>query len=279
MLHHFSLHSINDKSAFGFNPMAYSRFKFGDEEVAAAFGTALAKAFIENHLSTLDFNQQLVVIPSPYAFIPTATFAMKEHFMFTMNRWLAEHQFPVLQETKVHRTVTYKEDYGELDAAQRINLIGNDSFHIDSGFLKNKTLLFLDDIKITGGHEKMIKRMIDAYGLVNETYLVYFAELTNKNIHPNIENYLNYYAVKSVFDLDSIINSNRFAINTRIVKYILNSEPGSFQVFIQNQQEWFLSLMYNMAIGNNYHTIEAYRHNLTFIYNLLFKESEINNII
>jgi len=279
MLHHFSLHSINDKNAFGFNPMAYSRFKFGDEEVAAAFGTELAKAFIENHLSTLDFNQQLVVIPSPYAFIPTATFAMKEHFMFTMNRWLAEHQFPVLQETKVHRTVTYKEDYGELDAAQRINLIGNDSFHIDSGFLKNKTLLFLDDIKITGGHEKMIKRMIDAYGLVNETYLVYFAELTNKNIHPNIENYLNYYAVKSIFDLDSIINSNRFAINTRIVKYILNSEPGSFQVFIQNQQEWFLSLMYNMAIGNNYHTIEAYRHNLTFIYNLLFKENKINNII
>jgi hypothetical protein len=64
------------------------------------------------------------------------------------------------------RTITYKEDYGELDAEQRLlKLIGNDSFHIDKMFLKGKTLVFLDDIRITGGHERMIMKMIDEYEL------------------------------------------------------------------------------------------------------------------
>jgi len=43
----------------------------------------------------------------------------------------------------------------------------------------------------------------------------------NKNIHPNFENHLNYHGVKTIFDLDKIINSNHFCINTRLVKYLL----------------------------------------------------------
>lgn len=107
--------------------------------------------------------------------------------------------------------------------------------------------------------------MISEYDLSNDTYLLYFAELVNKNIHPNIENYLNYYYVKSIFDLESIIRVKRFAINTRIVKYILNVNSSSFKIFIQNQTPNFLSLLYNMAIGNNYHNIDEYKENLCIL--------------
>ena len=149
----YSLHKITDTGNFGFCPDDYSRFKFGDDEVAERFGIGLAEGFIKAHLEKGPV-PQLVVVSSPYSFIPTATFAMKNHFVFRLNRWLALHGHPVLQETKVHRTITYKEDYGELDAAQRLKLIGNDSFHIDKAFLEGKKILFLDDIRITGGHEK-----------------------------------------------------------------------------------------------------------------------------
>ena len=102
------------------------------------------------------------------------------------NKWLAENNLPVVQETKVTRSITYKEDYGALDEAQRLTLIGNDTFQIDRDFLNNKVLIFLDDIRITGSHERMITKMLKEYGLENETHLLYFAELVNKNIHPNI---------------------------------------------------------------------------------------------
>jgi hypothetical protein len=258
----YSLHKINSADNFGFSPTKYSKFKYGDDSIAKEFGIALAEGFIEDYLSKTPILEQIVVIPSPYAFIPTATFGMKNYFVFRLNRWLAENNLPVVQETKVTRSITYKEDYGELDEAQRLTLIGNDIFQIDREFLKNKVLIFLDDIRITGSHERMITKMLKEYHLENETHLLYFAELINKNIHPNIENFLNYYHVKSIFDLDNIIKNERFSINTRIVKYILNSEHDSFKIFIQNHSDSFLELLYDMAIGNSYHTIEAYQENL-----------------
>jgi hypothetical protein len=269
----WSLHHIDNAAQFGFCPDSYSRFKFGDEAVSREFGHALANGFIKELLSKQPVAQQIVVVSSPYSFIPTATFAMKNWFVYGLNRWLAHHDYPVVQETKVHRTITYKEDYGELNAEQRMNLIGNDSFHIDKDFLTGKTLIFLDDIKITGSHERMIMKMVNAYGLSNNIFMLYFAELVNKNIHPNIENFLNYHQVKTIFDLEPIIQSGSFCINTRIVKYILNYNSDCFSIFIQNQTMDFVNLLYDMALGNGYHTIDAYAPNLNFITENLF----INN--
>ena len=274
----YSLHKIHDADNFGFNPTKYSKFKYGNDSIAKEFGNALAEGFIENYLSKNPIIEQIVVIPSPYAFIPTATFGMKNYFVFRLNRWLAENNLPVVQETKVTRSITYKEDYGELDEAQRLNLIGNDTFQIDREFLKDKVLIFLDDIRITGSHERMITKMLKEYHLENETHLLYFAELINRNIHPNIENFLNYYHVKSIFDLDDIIKNRSFSINTRIVKFILSSEPNLFQIFIQNHSDSFLELLYNMAVGNSYHTIEAYQENLNLLKLQVLMIGQIQNV-
>lgn len=275
MSNSYSLHKIVAEENFGFNPGEYSKFKFGDDIIAENYGISLAKSFIENVLLNNPINEQIVVISSPYSFIPTATFAMKNYFVFELNKWLAQNNFKVVQETKIHRTITYKEDYGELCADQRIKLIGNDKFQIDTEFIKDKTLIFLDDIKITGSHERMILNMINGYNIKNDIYLLYFAELINKNIHPKIENYLNYSFVKSLDDLNKIINGERFTINTRIVKYLLNSAPNNFKSFIIEQKRDFLNLLYNMALGNNYHNIESYSENMNSLSNLLINKNNI----
>jgi len=261
----YSLHKITNDETFSFNPSDYSKFKFGNNLIAENYGISLAKGFIKNHLLQSPIKNQIVVASSPYAFIPTATFAMKNYFVYEFNKWLVENNLPVVQETKIHRTITYKEDYGELSATERMKLIGNDSFHVDKGFLENKTLIFLDDIRITGSHERMINKMIQEYALNNHTYLLYFAELTNTSIHPNIENYLNYSCIKSIFDLDPIIKNKRFSINTRLVKYLLIADAISFKIFIQNHSYEFMNLLYDMALGNSYHTIEAYQENLNHL--------------
>ncbi|WP_295772022.1 phosphoribosyltransferase family protein [uncultured Mucilaginibacter sp.] len=265
----YSLHKIHSSTNFGFDAADYSRFKYGDDAVAARYGTALADGFIQEVLSKNPPTQQLVVISSPYSFIPTATFALKNHFVFRLNRWLAQNGIPVVQEAKVHRTITYKEDYGALDAEQRMSLISNDSFHIDAGFLTGKALIFLDDIKITGSHERMISKMIREYDLRNETYMLYFAELVNMDIPPTIENYLNYHEVKTIFDLDRVINGGHFIVNTRIVKYILNYEHKDFCIFIEYQSKGFINQLYDMALGNGYHTMDNYSINLNYLRNLL----------
>jgi hypothetical protein len=265
----YALHQIHHAEIFGFDPSAYSRFKFGDDQVARQFGQQLADGFISSYLQDNFIANQIVVISSPYSFIPTATFAMKNYFIHQLNRWLVEHGGLVVQEAKVHRTITYKEDYGALTAEERMELIGKDSFHIDKRFIEHKTLLFLDDIRITGSHERMILKMVEEYQMDNDIHLLYFAELANLEIHPNVENVLNYYQVKSIFDLNDIIKSGAFCFNTRMVKYLLNSDLASFSIFIKEQTEEFINMLYNLSLGNGYHTIEAYQLNLNHIKNQL----------
>jgi PRTase ComF-like len=275
----YSLHPIADPKKLGFDPNDYSRFKYGDNVIAREFGTALADGFIQNVLenseNTLDFTQQIVVISSPYSFIPTATFAMKNFFVSRLNRWLADHNFATVQETKVHRTITYKDDYGGLSAEERMRLIGNDSFHIDTQFVVGKTLIFLDDIKITGSHERMILKMISEYGLKNDVFMLYFAELTNTAVHPRFENYLNNYYVNSIFEIENIVKSTNFVANTRVVKYLLHYDFDGFCAFILNQNTDFIENLYDLALGNGYNTIEAYAKNLSFVRDLMAKSAEV----
>ncbi len=46
----YSLHKIENPDKFTFKPSDYSRFKYGDGQIAEQFGVALAKGFIANHL-------------------------------------------------------------------------------------------------------------------------------------------------------------------------------------------------------------------------------------
>ena len=209
MTENYSLHKIYDSKDFPFSPIDYSKFKFGDKNVSRKFGFALAVGFIREHLSQFPIDNQIVVVSRPYDFITTATFAMKNYFVQRLNEYLVEKELPVVQETKVHRTVTYKEDYGALSAEDRLKLISNDSFHIDWDFIKDKTVIYMDDIKITGSHEKVIQRMIDTGKRQKDSrsIFIYFAELINKNVDPTVENTLNYYFVKDLFTLDKVLKN------------------------------------------------------------------------
>ncbi len=283
MKYKYALHEITssertsndfEKIPLTFDPATYSKFKFGDKDAAREFGYKLANGFMKSSAfgAALTSKKQLVVISSPYCFIPTATFAMKNYFVQYINQKLAERGFPVVQETRIYRTTTYKEDYGELSAKERMKLISNDSFEIDLGFIQDKFLILLDDIKITGSHERVVEKMMQQYDISNDHAFVYFAELMDSTIDPKIENYLNYYYVKNLLDLDKIIKNKNFLFNTRVVKYILNyKDKVEFDNFINYQAKRTLASLYHLALGNSYHTIPDYQKNLKAIERLLIQ--------
>jgi hypothetical protein len=266
-------HRITSPNRLGFNAQDYSKFKFGSKKVAKKFGFELADVFI-NNLCTfgyddLVYGKQIVICSSPFCFIPTATYAMKDYFVYRLNMWLKLNGYPVVQETKIHRTITYKEDYGGLSAEERMKLIAKDDFHIDKAFVAGKTVLFLDDIRITGSHEKVIERMIKQFDLASDYHFLYYGVLDSNDIHPSIENDLNYAFVKNLLDLDKIIKNEDFLLNTRVVKYLLNYKEGDFKIFINYQKKLFLDSLYHSAIGNSYHLIEDYKENFNYLETLI----------
>ncbi len=264
----YSVHKIFDRDNLPFSAIDYSRFKFGDKDIAREYGYRLAIGVMSQKFCKEPSNQY-VVISSPYCFIPTATFAMKDYFVQTMNKMLVKRGEKPVQETKIHRVSSYKEDYGNLDVEARMAIMDKDCFHIDKEFTKGKVLLFLDDVRITGSHEKRIKDMIEQYKITNQCAFIYWAELANKKIHPNVENDLNYAFVKSLLDLDKILKNNNFLINTRVVKYILNAPFSEFKTFIHYQPLRFVNNVYSAAIGNSYHEIPEYAKNLSYIQTMI----------
>lgn len=266
----FSAFQINNPDNFGFSADEYSRFKYGSRNIARKFGYILADKFISHYVNNIR-EKQLVVIPSAYSHIRTASCLMESFFVDRLNYCLFKLGEPPAEQAKIYRTVTYREDYGEMTAEQRFNLIKGDKFHIDKTYLQNKTLIFIDDIKITGTHERIIVKMLDDFDIQNSSYMLYFAELQNSGINPNIENYLNQYSIKSLYDLDSIIKSEPFVFNTRVVKFILNSEHIECISFLHKQSAEFIKELFYLAIGNFYVQFKDYRQNLAYIQKLVEK--------
>jgi hypothetical protein len=273
----YSLHQIENATQIPFSEAAYSRFKFGDGEAAKAFGSELGKAFAQQNQQLLLNQPQIVVLASPFSGIPTASFFMKNAFVKMLNRFLALHGKPVAEECKIYRDTTYRIDYGNLSAEERLALIGRDSFYTDKQYLANKFLIFIDDIRITGSHQTVIERMMQSLGMHNPHCFVYFAELTNKSIHPSIENYLNYFQVKSLDDMRSFIFNCHFCFNTRVVKFLLAADTAMLNSLLENSPAGFVENLADWAISNSYHTMEEYQHNFNFIITILNKNDFYGN--
>lgn len=271
----FSVHKIGGRDKIPISEEDYSRFKYGSKSVARKFGKELGLKLATYILSNFtDKNVQIVISPSPYMFIPTATFALKNYVISWLNPILIKAGYKPVQETKVFRQTGYTEEYGSMSAAERRKVIGSETFHTDKEFLRGKISIFLDDIKITGGHqermEEMIKRL-DLKSVMIDSLFVYYAELKDLTSDPTIENYLNLYAMKNLLDLDKIIKNDEFGFNTRNVKYILNAPHIECVNFLEYQKRSFIETLYFQAIGNSYHLAEK------FLMNFQYLEYLINN--
>ncbi len=261
----YSLHKITSKSNLTFNPSDYSWFKFGDKDFAKKFAKELFDGFIISNSEKLLEQNEIIILPSPYLSIPTASNFLCFYFKEFLNKFLFENNKKAAIESKIYRNQTYVTDYGNLDFEDRVKLISNDTYYIDKEFINEKFCLFLDDIKITGSHEHTVDKILNQYNVKGDFYFVYFAELVNKDIHPNIENYFNYFSIKGVEEIIDVVNRDNFQFNTRIVKYILNLNEDELTLLLNSINSHRREELFLLSISNNYHQIREYNKNLTTI--------------
>jgi hypothetical protein len=261
----YSLHKIIEKNNCPFREEEYSKFKFGDKWYAEKFAKELFEGFINQSRELILSGNEIVILPSPYLSIPTASNFLCYYFKKELNKFLFKNGKKACIESKIYRNQTYVTDYGNLDFEERVKLISNDTYYIDRNFIEGKLCIFVDDIKITGSHEHTVNKILDQYNVNGDFIFVYFAELVNKEIHPKIENYYNYYSVKHVEDVIAIINSEHFQYNTRIVKFILSLNPEQFAFLVNAISIEKSNDLFHLAISNNYHQILEYKTNINII--------------
>ncbi len=261
----YSHHKIYQADSCPFSEAEYSWFKFGDIQYAEKFAIELFEGFIAVHGDLILSKSDIVILPSPYFSIPTASNYLCAYFKKTLNQFLFENDKKACTESKIHRNQTYTEDYGSMSFEERIQLISKDTYYLDKIFIEGKYCIFIDDIKITGSHELVVQNTLQQSNFKDEHIFVYFAELCNKSIHPNIENHFNYFAVKSVFEIIETIKRDTFRFNTRIVKYILKMNECELSIVIDKISESNLTELLHLAISNNYHQIPEYQNNINIL--------------
>ena len=261
----YSLHKIIDENQCPFDANEYSWFKFGDKQYAEKFAAELFDGFIEKYSDLLLSKKEIIILPSPYLSIPTASNFLCFYFKKCLNSFLFKNNRKASVESKIYRNQTYVTDYGNLSFDERVKLIANDTYYIDRNFINDKLCIFVDDIKITGSHEHTVNKILDQYNVNGDFVFVYFAELMNKDIHPKIENHYNYFAVKSVNDIVEVVNRTNFQYNTRIIKFILNLDEEQFSFLINNISIEKRNELFHLAISNNYHQIIEYQNNIETI--------------
>ena len=261
----YSLHKIIDENQCPFDANEYSWFKFGDKQYAEKFAAELFDGFIEKYSDLLLSTKEIIILPSPYLSIPTASNFLCFYFKKCLNSFLFKNNKKASVESKIYRNQTYVTDYGNLSFDERVKLIANDTYYIDKNFINDKLCIFVDDIKITGSHEHTVNKILDQYNVNGDFVFVYFAELMNKDIHPKIENQYNYFGVKSVNDIVEVVNRTNFQYNTRIIKYILNLDEEQFSFLINNISIEKRNELFHLAISNNYHQIIEYQNNIETI--------------
>ena len=264
-------YNISDENNFGFSAKEYSKFKFGSSKVGQLFGDELFEKLINLKESELSSYNKIYVFTSPYDFIPTATNTIFESFFDKLSKHLTSRC--IVEKRKIHRNTTYTNDYGALSKDQRMKLISNDSFKLKNDFEGNELLIFLDDIKITGSHEFVVKKTLKENRIKNDVFFIYHAILDNKNIDPTFENYLNYSYVKGVNEILKIYNESDFVLNTRFTKYILQLSENDINYFLSCMKTEGLEAIILASKGNNYDKIPEYTRNLKKIIKLHFNSN------
>jgi hypothetical protein len=259
------LHKVTEDEHFNFSPEKYSRFKYGSKSAAREFGHALGYSLSK----VLPTDKQYVVIPAPYNFIPTATFALKDYVIAKMNKRMIHRGMKnPIQESKIFRTAGYNTDYGSMSLEDRRSAIGSEEFYTDKHFLKDKRVIFLDDIRVTGAHEERVKEMINRLQLQCECIFAYFAVVEGE-VSPKVEDHLNHFAMKSLLDLDDIIKNDEFIFNTRNVKFMLAQKHTDFQNFIMYQSKRFRETLYSNLLGNGYFNAPEFHANISILRTVL----------
>lgn len=240
----------------------YSRFKYGHKATAIKFAERMAQEFVKNF--TLDFVAKdcsdVIVSTSPYWYTPPSANALATYFHFILNELMLETNHSPLTFIKIHRSAAPACDFSKLSHTERIENMKKDRISLDPSLLKDKTLILIEDARITGAHEKKIIDFMQESG-VEDLIFVYVIDVGFGKDDPEIESRLNH---KWVHNLDTIHllmkNPEQFLINARLCRFILAWEnKEELKDFCKRLRDEMLFGLYMSSINDCYNSVEKYR--------------------
>ncbi len=206
---------------------AYSRFKHGSGNVAAHFAQLLARQYADHH--DLHDGQRVWVTGSGFAAVPPAATALVQPFVAALRELVPGVDARAL---RVHRSGRSPGDYASMSPADRDAALRDDAMYIGGCVdLHGELIVALDDIRVTGNHERAMNACLTAAGAgwIDHLYLVDAAAFAT---FPQMEASLNVVAVAGVEQLLAIVSSPDFTPNARMCRRVLTLPADELETFV-----------------------------------------------
>jgi len=266
----FALYSLDgqglaasESCALPFSPVRYSRYKYGSARAAEAFARALGAAF-RQRCPDLAFAPRLLMASSPYARVPAAATALARWLQPVLNAARAGKGLPPAPLLQVDRISASAGDYGTLSARARdshmaANMLSFHRFRPEQ--VRDAHLLVVDDVRVTGAHQRCLMRASEDLPLAARTFL-YLAAFTGRAdgcFDPAQEDTLNHAAVKALDDLAGIVEAGDFAWNVRVCKFVLNpANHRELPRFLRRMPGWFVCGLHRYSRLDGYARMAPY---------------------
>lgn len=253
----FSLFHFSDLTTTPFDTREYSRMKFGSNRAARHFAYEMADRFFTLYGSVLA--TPCVVIPAPSTTVSVAATMLSRHFMNRLNELLDSAGMHPVEWTLIHRNMTYNNNYAHLPKEERKALLAADSIYLNRDFVKGKTLLFIDDVRITGTHEEKITDFMREEGLPNSFMFITLASYEGQDAA--IEGRLNHVEIKDAQDLILLTHETDYEVTTRSLRLLLEAPEQDFAALLRRAPAKYREQAYHAAIVKGYNRYAPYAVN------------------
>ncbi|HVI69742.1 MAG TPA: phosphoribosyltransferase family protein [Magnetospirillaceae bacterium] len=257
-----------------FNAGKYSRFKHGDNEVAAAYAGEMAD-LLESQVLPQANDAPVVVTASAYRLVPTAARSVAQ-MMYTV---LLKRGHKI-DAGRIHRPVLTNGDYAGMSEAERRLVMNSNGVYIDYDLFVRRHVVVIDDIRITGNHERSIVELFRDVPILSLTHTYVVQMDPDVAADPKVEEELNQWWVKGLDQLiELIVGDSEYTFNARTVKMILEAASTDLTAFLRLLTNEQLEQLYRGVIGDGYNRMSAYNGNFPYIREAMEARSLIARLI
>jgi hypothetical protein len=259
----FAPHYFGSLDALPFDGIAYSQMKFGSDKIARLFGYEMADVVFADPTMKAILAGPCVAVSAPATTVPIAATMLLAHFLNRLNSLLDQAGMEPVEWTHVHRNFGFNDTYASADYKERMAALSADDTFINHRYVEGKTIIWVDDVVVTGAHEHRMENFIRGEGLDNPLVFVAYARYTGNE--PSTEMTLNHYSIKDAWDILMISGQKGFRVTTRSIRLILKQSPEDFDLFVDRAERAYLEDLYNCAIVKRYSVHEDYLRNFAIL--------------
>ena len=246
-----------------FDAALYSRYKYGSTVAADWFAQALGRAFLVRY-PPLAQEPRLLIASSPYRRVPTAANLLAARFATVLNAARAGRGLPSAPLVHIERMAASSGDYGTLSAEARTRLMAVNALSFDRlrPHADGAHLIVVDDVKVTGAHQRCLTRASETLPLRSRTFahIAAFDGAATGWLDPALEDSLNHAVIGTLGDLADIVRDSDFTWNVRVCKFLLcPANRGDLPSFLTRMTDRFVRELRHNSLIDGYARMTAYR--------------------